>query len=82
LIKELLVRVDHKTATTSPSADLAFLRNPGVLVPVAGHIERPTGPGLGIDLDEEAIRAAHRPDLLVPQGSPLWTYRDGSYAEW
>ena len=64
------------------SADLAILRNPEVLVPVAGHLDRPTGPGLGIEVDEDAVRAAHRPDLLVPDGNPSWTYPDGGFAEW
>jgi galactonate dehydratase len=64
------------------SADLAILRNPEVLVPVAGNLERPTGPGLGIEVDEDAVRAAHRPDLLVPEGNPSWTYADGGFAEW
>jgi galactonate dehydratase len=64
------------------SADLAILRNPEVLVAVSGHIERLTGPGLGIEIDEDAVRAAHRPDLLVPAGNPSWTYPDGGFAEW
>jgi galactonate dehydratase len=68
--------------TSAGSEDLAILRNPEVLVPVSGHIERPTGPGLGIDVDEDAVRAAHRSDLLVPGGSPMWSYPDGSFAEW
>jgi galactonate dehydratase len=68
--------------SSAGSPDLAILRNPEVLVPVSGHLDRPTGPGLGIDVDEEAVRAAHRPDLLVPAGNPAWTYPDGSFAEW
>jgi galactonate dehydratase len=68
--------------SSAASVDLAFLRNPEVLVPVSGHIERLTGPGLGIEVDEDAVRAAHRDDLLVPDGSPVWTYPDGSFAEW
>ena len=24
----------------------------------------------------------HRPDLLVPEGNPSWTYPDGGFAEW
>ncbi|KAM9863719.1 mandelate racemase/muconate lactonizing enzyme family protein [Leucobacter sp. BZR 635] len=45
-----------------------------------GHIERLTAPGLGIEVDEAAVRAADR------QGhswrSPVWRYADGSFAEW
>jgi galactonate dehydratase len=68
--------------SSTDSADLAILRNPGVLVPVKGYIERLTGPGLGVDIDEDAVRAGHRADLLVPDGNPTWTYADGSFAEW
>jgi galactonate dehydratase len=68
---------------TSPrSPDLAILRNPDALVAVNGNIERPTGPGLGIEVDEEAVRAAHRTDIEVPAGNPQWNYPDGSFAEW
>jgi galactonate dehydratase len=45
-------------------------------------LPRPTGPGLGIEIDEDAVRAAARTDAFVPTGSPLWTYPDGSFAEW
>jgi galactonate dehydratase len=64
------------------SADLRVLRNPEVLVPVAGHIERPIGPGLGVDVDEAYVRANQRPDLSAPQGNPNWRYADGGFAEW
>ncbi len=68
--------------TSAASADLAILSNPEVLVPESGYLARPTGPGLGIEVDEDAVRAAHRPDLLVPEGNPTWTYADGGFAEW
>jgi len=45
-----------------------------------GYLERPTGPGLGIEVDEKAVRAAaadpHR------WRTPIWRHRDGSLAEW
>ncbi|NMR31535.1 galactonate dehydratase [Crystallibacter degradans] len=47
---------------------------------VDGHIERLTGPGLGIEIDENAVRVA---DKLEHQWrSPLWRHPDGSHAEW
>jgi galactonate dehydratase len=74
---------EHVIDLRSPrSADLRFLKNPQVLVAVSGHLPRPTGPGLGIEIDEDAVRAAARTDAFVPDGSPLWTYPDGSFAEW
>ncbi|MFF5157858.1 galactonate dehydratase [Streptomyces sp. NPDC000348] len=45
-----------------------------------GHLRRPLGPGLGIEVDEAAVRRADgsRPDWR----SPLWRHDDGSFAEW
>ncbi len=45
-----------------------------------GYIERLTGPGLGVDIDEAVVRQASE------QGhswrAPVWFQRDGSFAEW
>ena len=45
-----------------------------------GHVDRLTAPGLGIEIDEAAVRAAaeagHR------WRAPLWRHADGSLAEW
>ena len=57
--------------------DLALLRDPAVLVAVDGYLPRPTGPGLGIELDEDSVRARAREDLRVPVGSPRWRGADG-----
>jgi len=68
--------------TSADSPDLAILRNPEALVAVDGHVPRLTGPGLGVEIDEEAVRAADRDDLLAPAGNPRWVAPDGGYAEW
>lgn len=47
---------------------------------VDGHIERLTRPGLGIDIDEDAVRAADK--LGGTWRSPRWRHADGSHAEW
>ncbi|HEV7167988.1 MAG TPA: galactonate dehydratase [Micrococcaceae bacterium] len=47
---------------------------------VNGHIERLTGPGLGIEIDEQAVREADRRGHAWR--SPVWRHDDGSYAEW
>ncbi|TMR96468.1 galactonate dehydratase [Nonomuraea basaltis] len=47
---------------------------------VDGHIERLTAPGLGIEVDEQAVRAAGKRGHAWR--SPIWRHRDGSYAEW
>ncbi|TQM44805.1 galactonate dehydratase [Pseudonocardia cypriaca] len=45
-----------------------------------GSIERPTGPGLGIEVDEaEVRRAAERGHAWR---TPLWRHEDGSLASW
>ncbi|HEY9293759.1 MAG TPA: galactonate dehydratase [Microlunatus sp.] len=60
---------------------LELLDNPQALALVAGQVERLSGPGLGIDINEDAVRAAVMEGSLPP-GSPTWNYADGSFAEW
>ena len=64
-----------------PSDAAGVLADPIVLTPVDGRIRRPTGPGLGVEINEDAVRAAvdHGP---LPPGSPVWDHDDGSFAEW
>ena len=45
-----------------------------------GSIARPTGPGLGVEIDEGAVRAADARGHAWR--SPIWRYADGSLAEW
>jgi len=45
-----------------------------------GYIERPTGPGLGIEIDEAAVRVAA--ERGHQWRTPMWRHRDGSLAEW
>ncbi|MET7331134.1 galactonate dehydratase [Nonomuraea sp. NPDC005650] len=45
-----------------------------------GHVERLTAPGLGIEIDEQAVRSADRKGHAWR--SPIWRHPDGSYAEW
>jgi galactonate dehydratase len=47
---------------------------------VDGHVERLTAPGLGIEIDEQVVRAADK--LGHAWRSPMWRHPDGSYAEW
>ncbi|WP_218014170.1 galactonate dehydratase [Rubellimicrobium roseum] len=59
---------------------LNFVTNPQALTPVDGFLPIPTGPGLGVEIDEAAVREAHR----TPHRwrNPVWRTRDGSFAEW
>ncbi|MFG3420387.1 galactonate dehydratase [Micromonospora sp. NPDC049460] len=47
---------------------------------VDGYVERLTAPGLGIEIDEHAVRTADKRGHSWR--SPTWRHRDGSYAEW
>jgi galactonate dehydratase len=53
-----------------------YLKQPFVVE--RGYIALPTGPGLGIEVDEEAIAAMPEHDWLTPQ----WRHKDGSVADW
>lgn len=56
-----------------------YLVDPAPLTPADGHLPVPSGPGLGIEVDEEKIRAAARTWTLPDPG---WRNADGTLAEW
>ncbi len=45
-----------------------------------GHIDRPLGPGLGITIDDHAVRRAA--EVGHDWHAPVWRHVDGSLAEW
>lgn len=59
---------------------LNFVTDPAVLTPVDGHLAIPQGPGLGVEIDEAAVRE------VAKEGhrwrNPIWRHKDGSFAEW
>jgi galactonate dehydratase len=59
---------------------LDYLVDPAPLRIVDGHIARPEGPGLGITVDEQAVRRADRTSHAWR--NPVWRNDDGSFAEW
>ncbi|WP_422057655.1 galactonate dehydratase [Sphingomonas sp.] len=59
---------------------LHFCANPDVLSPVDGFLPIPTGPGLGVEIDEAAVRKAHAEKFRWR--NPIWRQEDGSFAEW
>jgi galactonate dehydratase len=59
---------------------LDYVTDPSVLEFGSGWIERLTGPGLGVEIDEAAVRDADRRGHAWR--SPTWRYPDGSLAEW
>lgn len=59
---------------------LDYVVDPAPLAFAAGHIERLTAPGLGIDVDESAVRRADARGHAWR--GPIWRHADGSFAEW
>ncbi|MDQ4086712.1 MAG: galactonate dehydratase [Pseudomonadota bacterium] len=59
---------------------LEFLTDRDVLTPVDGYLPVPVKPGLGIDIDEAAVREVHK--NRHRWRNPVWRQRDGSFAEW
>ncbi|AYF04109.1 galactonate dehydratase (plasmid) [Paracoccus yeei] len=59
---------------------LDYLVDPSVFAYRDGHVAIPQGPGLGIEVNEDKVRAA------AAQGhrwrNPVWRHKDGSFAEW
>jgi len=57
-----------------------FCKDPAPLTAVDGWLPIPAGPGLGVEIDEAAVREAdqdrHR------WRNPIWRLADGSFAEW
>jgi galactonate dehydratase len=59
---------------------LDYLVDRSVFAFVDGYVARPLGPGLGIEIDEEAVRKADEEGHAWR--SPVWRHDDGSFAEW
>jgi galactonate dehydratase len=59
---------------------LDYLVNPEPLTYVDGHFLLLTAPGLGIEIDESAVRAASA--NWDGWQNPIWRHDDGSFAEW
>jgi len=59
---------------------LDYMVDPSVFSYVDGHVAIPDGPGLGIEINEEYVKAkaaeGHR------WRNPVWRHTDGSVAEW
>jgi galactonate dehydratase len=59
---------------------LNFITDKEVLSPVDGYLPIPEGPGLGVTVDEDAVREAHKERHRWR--NPIWRQKDGSFAEW
>lgn len=76
LIQEQSVGIHYNGGTEL----LDYLADPEPLRIVEGHIARPEAPGLGVTVDEAAVRRADRTGHAWR--SPIWRHDDGSFAEW
>jgi galactonate dehydratase len=59
---------------------LDYVADPEPLRIAAGHIARWDAPGLGITIDEQAVRRADATGHAWR--NPVWRHDDGSFAEW
>jgi galactonate dehydratase len=59
---------------------LNFCANKDVLTPIGGYLPVPEGPGLGVDIDEPAVREADKDRHRWR--NPIFRTADGSFAEW
>ncbi len=59
---------------------LNFCVNKEALTPVGGYLPVPEGPGLGVDIDEAAVRKADKDRHRWR--NPVWRTSDGNFAEW
>ncbi len=59
---------------------LDYVVDPAVFAFTDGSIHRPTAPGLGVTIDEDAVRRAD--EIGHRWRTPTWVRADGSLAEW
>lgn len=79
-IPNFLIQEQSLGVQYHPGSDLLdYLVDTSVFALVDGHIMRPLGPGLGIDVDEALVRRVAKEHRWR---SPVWHHRDGSLAEW
>jgi galactonate dehydratase len=62
-------------------ADLfTYCKDKTQLAPQNGYLTIPNGPGLGVDIDEDAVRESNKDRHRWR--NPVWRLPDGSFAEW
>jgi galactonate dehydratase len=76
LIQELSLGMHYNVGSDL----LDYVVDPDVFRITDGHMRRPTGPGLGITVDEDAVRRADKRGHHYRV--PVWRHDDGSFAEW
>lgn len=80
-IPNLLIQEQSLGIHYNQQADLLdYLVDPAVFAYRDGHVPRPAGPGLGIEVDAAAVERAA--EVGHRWRSPVWRRDDGSLAEW
>jgi galactonate dehydratase len=59
---------------------LDYVKNPEVFDYADGYVKIPSGPGLGIEVNEEYVK--ERAAVGHRWRNPIWRHADGSFAEW
>ncbi|HEW91721.1 MAG TPA: galactonate dehydratase [Thermotogaceae bacterium] len=57
-----------------------YLKNPEVFKVESGFISPPSKPGLGVEIDEDAVKRLSK--QFKDWSNPIWVHEDGSFAEW
>jgi galactonate dehydratase len=73
------ILIQEQSVSFFGSAFLDYLVDRSPFEIVDGSFRRPTGPGLGIEVDEQAVEAAGK--VGHDRTNPIWRHLDGSYAE-
>jgi galactonate dehydratase len=77
VLQEMSIGIHYNTAGHDL---LTYLSDPSVFEVSDGSVRTPSGPGLGVSINEEAVREASRE--LSSWRNPLWRNPDGSLTEW
>lgn len=76
LIQEQSLDIHYNTGSDATE----YLTEPSLFEYEEGYIDLPTDPGLGIQIDEDAVRDRSTED--IDWHNPVWEHPDGSVAEW
>jgi galactonate dehydratase len=80
-IPNFLIQEQSLGIHDNADADLLdLIEDPEVFAFRDGAVQRLTGPGLGVQIDEDAVRAAATE--FRGWRTPTWNHPDGSFAEW
>ena len=77
LIQEMSLGIHYNTGGHDL---LTYCKDPSVFDVTDGFVAAPTGPGLGVEVDEDKVRHAARDGHAWR--NPVWRTSDGGFAEW